>query len=538
MKKVAVRNGVFIVLMILSIGTLFTMYMFNKTESRVTSSQPDGSGKKDSGGTILTFYFPGREKSEVGIVLKKLEERARENGKLDIKLDFQWIPYDYYPRVEKLINPKASKDAKGTKEDMDSVDAFYYSKYLNGDDNEGTLRNWIKNGYVKDISELFPKDAPQYYKKINSDGDLSACKIDGKFYAFPNHYPRTSRSCAVIRDDTMKKDNSFMVNSYQDVDKYIEQSRKGNNSSFLLISDTTIRPFAEAFGYVVLDYKLGLVYKWDDWKKNRNIEVIPWEKTPEFKALMETLGKWSNGIDQLMLAPENSTIRGGKFSFIEGYPGADDYYNLILKAMSSSSWRYKSYILYPHQITQRELPIDRSIVFNARSKNVELTIRFLEWLQSDQESYDLLMYGIKGKDYILYGNQVALPKTVDIDRDVYINWSGRDAFVNSDHERAGIASDPDFIDSYKEFMNKYTKYPPHMGFYPDYSKIDEVPFYKRNTAFDTISNILRNMKSKKDVESFIQDKTDDGVDLIVREMQKQLNEWKEKQEKNSARTKN
>ena len=37
---------------------------------------------------------------------------------------------------------------------------------------------------------------------------------------------------------------------------------------------------------------------------------------------------------------------------------------------------------------------------------------FINWLQSSQENYDSLMYGIKGKHYTLEDNKIKLPETI------------------------------------------------------------------------------------------------------------------------------
>ncbi|NLC68693.1 MAG: hypothetical protein GX754_07950 [Clostridiaceae bacterium] len=68
------------------------------------------------------------------------------------------------------------------------------------------------------------------------------------------------------------------------------------------------------------------------------------------------------------------------------------------------------------------------------SKHPERVLMFIEWLHYSQEAYNLFMYGIKDRNYILEDGKIAF--TSEIKRNYYIaNWLGAPYFADMRYER-------------------------------------------------------------------------------------------------------
>jgi ABC-type glycerol-3-phosphate transport system substrate-binding protein len=69
---------------------------------------------------------------------------------------------------------------------------------------------------AKDITELFPRYAPNYYKVL-SQAEIRAASVDGRIYAIPKHFPKSQMRCAVVREDLMQKYNIPDIKSFPEI---------------------------------------------------------------------------------------------------------------------------------------------------------------------------------------------------------------------------------------------------------------------------------------------------------------------------------
>jgi putative aldouronate transport system substrate-binding protein len=140
--------------------------------------------------------------------------------------------------------------------------------------------------------------------------------------------------------------------------------------------------FADAYGYVILDDDLGLVYKWDD----PDVRIQAWEQTPVFKDCLNRIKSWrdkgylmkSAGISQLNV----NMISSGKWASFVGMLG---------QQYGFATWNYKAYRLHDGY-SVRQHPLKRGMAINAKSASTERVLMFIDWLESSQENYDLYMY--------------------------------------------------------------------------------------------------------------------------------------------------
>lgn len=498
------------------IGT-FIVYKCSKTKENITDI--DDVSTNVSGEELspvnLTFYMYGEEKQDTKEVLNKVAKASN----LNINLNFEWFDNsNYNKKVVTAINSN------------EMFDGFLCGKpELEGMD----LLQFYRKGRIKDLSKLLPQYAPRILEQLSKQ-ELDACRLDGNIVMIPQLYPMVNWLSVYLREDLADKYKISSINTFDEYENLLKMLKENEKDIIPgIITDGqnyNLNFMAKAFGYVVVDYNLFLVYKWDD----PEMKIIPWEQTPEFKESTDIISRWfKNGYTVEIKGNEKNI---GSFIAL----GSNIYENSVgidlMKNGDSSV--YKNFILYKDKPNQRYTPLEYyprdAIAFNSSSTNVERALMFLNWIQSDQENYDLFMYGIKGKHYNLENNKLTNPKGIESTKNPYKGWDNN-AFLNVKFDRT--ATELELPDTYSSdllnFVNKYAKYAPHNGFYPDYSGIVNI-VNKRATIYadKVIAPFSRCTYNTANTEIIISDLKNAGSQLLVDEVQKQLNKWKVNNKKN------
>jgi len=459
--------------------------------------------------STITMYFCGVERKEARLVLDEIENRTKNT--LNIKLNFKWYDFDQY---ENNVNAALSSG---------SLDAFYCY--------ESNSRYFIpvtmaREGKLKDITNIFPKYAPTLYNKYLGE-ELENAEINGKLCFIPSLYPFVFSNNLCVSEELLKKYSIPDIRTYDDYEnflKVIKENEKEIIPGKFADAEETINNFARAFDYVVLDEEKKLVYKWND----SNMRLYAWEQTPEFKKAMEYISGWyENGY--IGASSDNTPFASILFySQLVSETGI----SYVSSGNTAEPITMKSLLLYPDKKVQMPNPLGKqhysgSIAFCESSSNTERVLMFLDWVQQSQENYDLLMYGIKDKHYILKENYPQLPKGVDNENSPYLYWRGRDAFRNMDYEYVYNNSAEFSKTARKDFLGKHAEYPLHMGFYPDYRPVNGY-INSRTTIYSHRFDLplIQGTYKFEDTDSIIQDLKNAGTDRIVTEIQSQLDKWR------------
>jgi ABC-type glycerol-3-phosphate transport system substrate-binding protein len=140
--------------------------------------------------------------------------------------------------------------------------------------NEFSLSTLYDAGLIKDITNLFPENAPNYFGLFSRE-ELDTVSNDGKILAVPSYkLPDTKRVHAIVRENLLKKYKIKNISSYEEYESFLETIRK--NEPEMIPTDilpTTLEMFAAANGYIVaantsnyVNKQIGLelVYRADD----------------------------------------------------------------------------------------------------------------------------------------------------------------------------------------------------------------------------------------------------------------------------------
>jgi len=459
----------------------------------------------------IKFYFPGQQPKAWDEVRTLIEEKIGKT--INASLDFKWFEYQSY--LQQINTLTASNN---------SFDAFCVSK---SQKNYPDFTKLAREGKLKDITNLFPESAPALFQKYTEE-ELDYARVDRKLYAVPSLYPHAYCTYLMVEDALLTRYNITDISNlgqYEDYLKTIKENEPDLIPCEIDSMDTCIL-FAGISGYVILDEVQNLVYKWD----NPEMKIIAWENTPEFKEVMCRISDW---FKKGYLISNSDPLKTTSFmDFGMLMPPSNDTTTMTFSNSSGTigeSKPLRSFYLYPENAVQRDnamgkLNYNGSFVFPSASSNTEKALQFLEWVQESRSNYYLTIYGREGKDYVLKNNSPVLPEGMDYEGKTYMNWRGSWAFKNIEFipkikDKKGNES------SYRDFIDKNSKYPPHGAFYPDFSAI-EPAITKRSKAFQDfkIKTNLGKLTDPSQVDSFIKSLEDMGSANLVEVAQKQLDE--------------
>lgn len=459
----------------------------------------------------IKFYLPGQQPKSWEDVRVKIEEQI--SSTINATLDFKWFDHQNYQQKISVIDASA-----------EPFDAFCLGK---PQEYYPDFTKLAREGKIKDITKLFPANAPSLMKKYTEE-ELEYAKIDGKLYAVPSLYPYAYCTYLMADEALLKKYNISNITNYEQYESYLK-AVKDNEPDLIpgTIANVpdTLWLFARASGYVIVDEIQKLVYKWDDPKMN----ILAWEKTPEFKEAVNYIASWFKK-GYLVSNPDQMKTT----SFVYYGPLMMPSEETTKMTFSSSSGEFKEsnplriFYLYPDNTVQRDNPMgsfyfNGSFVFPASSVNTEAALKYLEWVQQNQANYYLVMYGIEGKDYILKNNYPTFPEGMDFNNRTYMYWDGYWAFNNIEYTPVFKDESGNEMEGLKEFFDKNSKYPPHGALYPNYKSIESAAD-SRSRAFSGFENKIRDglLTDSSQIDSFIKELDDLGSSNLVKIVQEQL----------------
>ena len=467
--------------------------------------------------TTLTFYINGKKQIVHEEILEAVNLKL--GNELNAKLDFKFY-WEYY---DNFLDRIRRDNASGT-----SCDAFFYTPEI-----KVPINTLVQEGLIQDVTETFPRYAPGYYNQFNKD-DIKAMKVNGGIYIVPSRMPSADMKCALVRQDLMEKYNIPEIHSYDDFEVYLDAITKNEKDMIpLRYRNTSMWLFADLYGYVALDHNPGLVYKWDD----PSMKIVAWEQTPEFPKSLERLQKWNdNGymgdkgtlegvlgiFDADMSCEYDLFVADGKSASFIANPSEEAHFNTLLESKGITDISYRAYPLYEGYSVRN--PITESgIVINAKSRNTERVLMFIDWLQSEEENYDLLMYGKEGTHYIDMGGYIESPADATT---TFLEWTWKTPFENIDRQRNNNPELNKALARYTNMINSSTKYPPHSGFIPDYSSVETI-YNSRWFGHMRPENLIYNgiFPDDDEMDEIIEEQKALGVDNLVAEIQNQLNEY-------------
>jgi putative aldouronate transport system substrate-binding protein len=493
--KISSKRAIIILAVCIMLVTVFAGCNSAKKESK-----EEELFKRDLKEVTLAMYFPGEQPGDMRMILDEIEKNSK--GALNVKLDFQWISErDYLNKMKEKLETGETFDALAVN-NVGSFAAWCQGMAQSGVD---------VNNYLMDITGLFPQNAPEYFKRFSED-EIKDASYNEKTMIIPHYKADSSRMCAIVRADLFKKYDLPDIKNLEDYEVFL-QKVKENEKSIIPgnLSCQLVTLFAGANGYV--DYDAYLVYKWQD----PQIKLIPWEQTPEFSGVVDTLKRWqSNGylIDRVYL--QQGIMDGTLASSITYLDYAQSLAGLIGRSRD-----IKVFPLNMDQLCQRIPVTNNGIAVNKHAQNADRFISFVEWLHSSQENYDLLMYGISGKHYKVADDRISFLKETAM----FSGWSGSDVFFDSTLYRPTISDPDDYKQLFKDGSEANARYPSTNGFIADWKSVQDLYDQRWNSCKEMERDLLSGVYEVS-IPDFISSQKAAGADKLMGVMQKQIDDWK------------
>ena len=385
------------------------------------------------------------------------------------------------------------------------------------------LSNYVATEKILPLNKLLDEHG-QGIKELLGDY-LEATTFNGEVYAIPT-IRDLCRGVGLNYDVALaEKYNIDMsqVKSLKDMEKVFEVIKAGEGENFpcLVISSSGKSFFTE---YVLVD-GLGdgngvlTDFGLDD------TNVTFWEATEEYKELMLMMEDWyKKGYIQQDVVTSQET----KYTMLQqnlGFCYTTNCKPGITATATRSVGReiaciqFEDYFATTSQVANIDFAIPQSCA------NPEKTMDFLNLLYTDSRVATLLACGIEGKHYqVLDNGKITFPDGVDGKTSTYfpnVSWAVGNQFITPNW-----ASDPDNLWDEQKAANDNAKKSLALGFTFDSSNV--------TAEITAISNVRNEYRTQIewgacDVEEmlpkYIQALKDAGIETVIAEKQRQLDDW-------------
>jgi putative aldouronate transport system substrate-binding protein len=346
--------------------------------------------------TKLVIVQPSEKTAIFDSLLPVIEKNLAADG-LKLKLDVIFVPWsDLATKTQVMLAGQ------------DQIDLIFDAPWLH-------MNQMIAQGYYEELTSLLNSYGSNILRTRPKEM-WDANKFDGKIMGIPlGLFFQQPHSWSIRKD--LREGLAFKpITTYDDLVKYAYAVKKANPKMFPLAfdgnysniqygfvnwkmlddSDTNIR-FTHAFGASLMLY-----YKNNDGKVHNAFE----ELDPKLEsAVREARQYYVDGLinpDILSIKqPYDDFYNTGKAAVIPvrlfGLTRSTDFLN-NLKAIGGTA--------EPVVLATREkgkvvanFVMDNFICLTKISKNKELSIKFLDWVNKNTDNYNLIEHGVKGKDW-------------------------------------------------------------------------------------------------------------------------------------------
>lgn len=352
----------------------------------------------------LKFIFFADKKADTDKVWAAIAEKYKDQ--LNCDFDVQFIPADDYK--QRLLQ----KAGVGDKWDL-NFDAEWQGYF-----------QMITQDFYMDITELLPKYAPSLYAALEKADALGSATYNGKIVSIPWTMMMNNRTNFLWRGDladaagiTVDKEN---VKTLEDVMVILEQLKAAYPDRYIIeVSSKEAR--LDKYSLVHIGNNLVIDLTAEDPKVMLLETTDAYRELAKYAQELQEKGLiWKDILNDK--TDHNALINEGKL--ISKW-GTYEY------ARSGRAWveegsRWDYVNLYPDGKVANRSSLSNLVAIPATSENPERALMFLELLETDQEMYDMVHYGILGETYNINDEgAVVYPDGMSIANSSFMGWQGR-----------------------------------------------------------------------------------------------------------------
>jgi putative aldouronate transport system substrate-binding protein len=480
---------------------LATVFSLTACSSKSEKSPEQSSQKSAPVELSIASYTLGDTPKDLQIVQDEINKNIE--GKINAKINWQVIPVGSWTQKINLML------SSGEKLDLLPVTGDSFSSN-------------VAKGQLVAIDDLLNKYGKGIKDAVGEEY-LKAGKVNGKQYAVPPVKSMAGGYGLKIRKDYVAKYNinTSKVNSYDDFTAIFKtiKEKEPEMTPLVMQPGKTLTIVDRAVGLDLLGNGFGVLLN-----GGADLKVVNWFETPQYAAMLKTARNWYTSGYLMKDAATNTQPISNLLKANKGVA----YFGTITAntAASESTANGVELVEIPFidafSTSSNAQQIQWAIPVN--SKTPDKAMEYLNLMYTDSSVVNLMDYGIEGKHYVKTAEgTIDYPQGIDAKTITYTNapFIIGNQFI-SYVWKGGI------VDAFKreaEF-NKAAKKSKAMGFSFDSSSL-QTEIAALNSVTDQYKVGLESgtLDSEKVLPEFIAKLKTAGIDKMIAEKQKQLDEW-------------
>lgn len=463
----------------------------------------NGTGEETANADAVSWYMMFPEQEDLQLVEDELNNRISE--KLGTTVDIMRLdPAAYNQKTNVMF-------ASGEVFDLCwmSPGAGYY--------------NYATKGALMPMNDLIAEYAPLSYAAV-PEKFWDAARVDGEIYGFLN-YQIVGRQFGFVMDQEMVKAANFdyeSMTNYKDIEpllSYVHENHP-DDIAYGRFNGSSYSNHFNSWGMIPITELC--CFRADD----ENITVLSSYEQPEYLELCKSMRDW---YEKGYIEPDAATItnnvelrKGGKIKcwFDMTGPGFEPTF----EAGTGGRPVYTKVVVDPLVTSENIIATMNSI--SATSKKPEKAMQLLEMVnQNEEDIYNLLCFGIEGKHYTKVGeNRIELAEDTKYYPNIAWAWGNQfNAYL--------MPGQPDNLWEMTKELNANADISPLMGFCFNSEPV-KTQVSQLTSVVDEYDSILGTgtVEPTEKYDEFIAKLKAAGIDDVVAEMQRQIDEWRAGQE--------
>jgi len=291
------------------------------------------------------------------------------------------------------------------------------------------MANWnffgteAPKGAFYPLNDLLPKYAPITWKEMPEVAWKQA-SYNGKIYMIPHDQKGYATHGVLVRGDLRKKYNVPEIKTIEDFAVYLDAVKKNEKEIIPLnekegTNTMALHHYQQDWGYYLTADQGEITY---DIKKGDKAFIDCF--TPEYENFVKMMrdwyvkGYWSKSVLSNQVRARDAFKNGTSASCIVNLSDANKLY-VDLKD-KHPEWDIEFYDLEGNTAVELTPYIANGLAISRSCQYPERAVMVIEKLRTDETCYDLTMYGIQGKHYVLTPERkIALPEGVTPDTNGY-----------------------------------------------------------------------------------------------------------------------
>lgn len=472
------------------------------------SSTDSGTGTSASSSlqpVKLTMVFPA------GSTPKNLPQVQEEMSKLTtekINATVELVPLDWGSFSDKINLMFASEE---------NIDVMFAASWFG-------LGQYASKGQFMQLDDLLNKYGKDILSLVDTDV-LNGSKVNGKIYGAPTIKEWASDKGIIMRKDLVEKYNFDLskIKEPKDLEPLFDTIKKNEPNMVPLSckqSDTLLNTLNN-FGY--FEYLGTDVGQLD--RSNKELKVINMYESPKYMELAKMMAKWNKAG---YLNKDAATLQDQKTQLLKA--GKAFSYGMSMKpGVENQESRNTGYPMVTVSFTKPYMTTSETqsgmLGIPSTSIDPDRAMMFINMLYTDKALLNLLNWGIENTDYVkVSDNVIDYPSGKDatsVDYNLNQSWM----FANQFNSFTWKSEDPDLWNKYKTY-NDSAERSPILGF-----TFSQEPVKTEIAAISSIIKQYDPMVSagvgdpEKVIAEFVGKMKKAGLDNIIKEQQRQLDEW-------------